>query len=107
VVECSVGTKSLVGGLHRNLEAYKSKENEIEVRVNAYSTQLDIQWWRVCGGSVVGNSGKLIGPDHTSGYPEQQTCIWNITALNGYMLLLNLNIEGYNESTNCSFDYIQ
>ncbi|KAL3860911.1 hypothetical protein ACJMK2_007006 [Sinanodonta woodiana] len=103
VVECSVGTKSLVGGFNRNLETYESKENEIEVRVNAYSTQLDIQWWRVCGGSVVGYSGKLIGPDHASGYPENQTCIWNITVLNGYMLLLNLSIEGYNESTNCSY----
>ncbi|KAL3860980.1 hypothetical protein ACJMK2_007073 [Sinanodonta woodiana] len=107
VVECSVGTKSLVGGFNRNLETYESKENEIEVRVNAYSTQLDIQWWRVCGGSVVGYSGKLIGPDHASGYPENETCIWNITVLNGYMLLLNLSIEGYNESTNCSLDYIQ
>ncbi|KAL3860912.1 hypothetical protein ACJMK2_007007 [Sinanodonta woodiana] len=107
VVECSVGKKSLVGGFNRNLETYESKENEIEVRVNAYSTQLDIQWWRVCGGSVVGYSGKLIGPDHASGYPENQTCIWNITVLNGYMLLLNLSIQGYNESTNCSLDYIQ
>ncbi|KAK3577906.1 hypothetical protein CHS0354_015454 [Potamilus streckersoni] len=107
IVECSDRTKSPVRAFYRNLDTYESKENEIEVRIDANSPPLDIQWWRVCGGSLDENFGQLFGPVHAFGYPENQTCIWNITVLNGYILQLNLTVEGYDDSNNCSFDYIQ
>ncbi|KAK3577908.1 hypothetical protein CHS0354_015456 [Potamilus streckersoni] len=107
ILECCDRTKSPLPAFVRNLEVYISKENEIEVKIDAKSAPLVIQWWRVCGGILDGNTGKMIGPDHASGYPENQTCIWNITVQNGYMMSFTLNVDDYNGKNNCSLDYIQ
>ncbi|KAK3577911.1 hypothetical protein CHS0354_015460 [Potamilus streckersoni] len=64
-------------------------------------------WLTVCGGKLKGDSGELVGPNNAFGYPENQDCIWNIRVQNGYKLLMTLNASGYNDSTNCTSDYIQ
>ncbi|KAL3860914.1 hypothetical protein ACJMK2_007009, partial [Sinanodonta woodiana] len=70
-------------------------------------TGFSAHWVAVCGGTLEGNSGELIGPNNASGYPENQTCIWNTRVRNGYRMLLTLNVTGYTNGTNCSLDHIQ
>ncbi|KAK3577910.1 hypothetical protein CHS0354_015458 [Potamilus streckersoni] len=64
-------------------------------------------WATVCGRTLEGNFGEFVGPNNASGYPENQTCTWNIRAQNGYKLFLALNVRGYNDMTSCSLDHIQ
>lgn len=61
----------------------------------------------VCGKAITEANGTLHSPGYPNGYPDDIFCLWQLTAREGYSVLLTLQDVNLEPSQDCSYDYVE